>query len=349
VDISIAGLPVLRCAACKKDFLPDNSRFAIIENYKRATENGARSVTVTRQKLTKDFGYAKVPFLYDPDDYYYIPGLVRTFSVGFLTPVFFNKEVLLKYDASPTCRVKFASPTYGTIDGENFSISFGINKNGSVVMWLGDIAGLPEPEQYYLRSENVDSDHSVGSEFYDGQIECIYTELPTESKLFNLRSEFVDACFQKFGMKIAHLDKEVIDLTGNFNAPVVDSEKERRHVADTLNKIYIESFDNGALGTIISKTGGDPKTLGSLKRLQTVLESIAADADVAKLLSPFFTLYDLRVAYSHLTSAEKAKAVLKTVTDRLAMPEGSGLLAIYDRLLKELANSFEKLTELVKM
>jgi hypothetical protein len=31
------------------------------------------------------------------------------------------------------------------------------------------------------------------------------------------------------------------------------------------------------------------------------------------------------------------------------MPEDSGLLAIYDRLLKELANSFEKLTELVKM
>lgn len=139
VDISIAGLPVLRCAACNKDFLPDNSRFAISEHYKRATENGVCSVTVTRRKLTKDFGFTKVPFLYDPDDYYYIPGLERTFSVGFLTPVFFNKEVLLKYDASPTCQVKFASPTYGTIDGESFSISFGINKNGRVVMWLGDI------------------------------------------------------------------------------------------------------------------------------------------------------------------------------------------------------------------
>jgi hypothetical protein len=91
------------------------------------------------RKLTKDFGFTKVPFLYDPDDYYYIPGLERTFSVGFLTPVFFDKEVLLKYDASPTCQVKFASPTYGTIDGESFSISFGINKNGRVVMWLGDI------------------------------------------------------------------------------------------------------------------------------------------------------------------------------------------------------------------
>lgn len=37
-------------------------------------------------------------------------------------------------------------------------------------MWLGDIARLPDAEQYYLRSENIDSDHSIGSEFYDGQI-----------------------------------------------------------------------------------------------------------------------------------------------------------------------------------
>jgi hypothetical protein len=168
VDISIAGLPVLRCADCNKDYLPDKSRFAIIEHHEHASEKGLSSVTVTRLKLTQDFGFTKIRLLYDIDDYYYIPGLERPFNVGFLTPVYFNRKVLLKYDASPNCRVKFASPTYGTIDGEAFSISFGINKNGKVIMWLGDIAKLPEPEQYYLRSENVESDHSIGSEFYDG-------------------------------------------------------------------------------------------------------------------------------------------------------------------------------------
>ena len=333
---------------CNKDYLLDGSRVAIIELHKRAREKGISSVTVTRRKLVKDFRFTKIPFLYDADDYYYIPGLKRSFHDGFLTPVYFNREVLLKYDASPTCRVKFASPTYGTIDGDVFSISFGINKNGKVVMWLGDIAGLPEPEQYYLRSHNVESDHSIGSEFYDGQIECIYTPLPVQSQLFKMRSEFVDACFQKFGVKIAHLDNEVVDLASSFNPPVVDTEKERRHVADTLNKIYIESLDSGALGAIISKAGGDPKNLRSLKRLQTALESIDGAADVPKLLSPFFALYDLRVAYSHLTPADTAKAVLKTVTDRLALAEGSGLLVIYERLLEEMAYSFEKLTALVK-
>jgi hypothetical protein len=349
VDISIVGLPVLRCVGCNKDYLPDRSRFAIIDHQQRATENGVSSVTVTRHKLIKNFELTKIPFLYDADDYYYIPGLEQPFNVGSLTPVYFNREVLLKYDASPTYSVKFASPTYGTINSEVFSISFGINKNNKVIMWLGDIAKLPEPEQHYLRSENIESDHSIGSQFYDGQIESIFTPPPVESNLFKLRSEFVDACFKKFGIKIAHLNNEVMDLAATLSAPVVDTEKERRHVADTLNKIYVESLDSGALGTIISRAGGDPKNLGSLKRLQIVLEAVDSNADVPKLLSSFFALYDLRVAYSHLTPHGKARATLKTVTDRLAIAEGSGLPVIYERLLEEIGSSFEKLTKFVNL
>jgi hypothetical protein len=348
IDIRITGLPYLRCNACKQDYLPDRSRLVIIEQHRRATEKGVTTVNITRQKITKNFGFTKIPFIYDADDYYYIPGLKRPFDIGFLTPVFFNKEVLLKYDASPTYRVKFASPTYGEIiQGDSFSIPFGINKNRRVVMWLGDIAKLPEAEQYYLRSENIDSDHAIGSEFYDGQIECIFTEPSKEAKLFSLRSEFIEACFKRFGIKIALLDDEVVNLALSFNPPVNDTEKERRHLADTLNKIYIESLDNSGLGTLLRSLGGDPKSLGSLKRLQAVLQS-STGGDITKLLSPFFVLYDLRVGYSHLTSADKAVEILKTVTDRLGMPKDSGFLSIYNRVLEELSNSLERLTELVK-
>ena len=85
--------------------------------------------------------------------------------------------MLLKYDNSPDYRVKFASTSYGSIDTQEESISFGLNRHGHIVMWLGDIAKLPENELYYLRSENIPSDHSLGSEFYDGQIEVKFSEL----------------------------------------------------------------------------------------------------------------------------------------------------------------------------
>ncbi|MGW1424649.1 hypothetical protein ACWAT4_31515 [Bradyrhizobium manausense] len=227
-------------------------------------------------------------------------------------------------------------------------IAFGINKHGKLVMWLGDIAKLPESEQYYLRSENVPSDHSIGSEFYEAQIDCIYTPASLENNLFALRSAFLEACADKFGMKIAHLDTEVYDLALGFIGPVIDTEKARTHVADTLNKIYIESFDNGALGAIMTKAGVDPKNLGSLKRLQAVLTSIADDKVIATTLSPFYVLYDLRVAYSHLTPATSAAAKLKLVTDRLGIKEGAGLMAIYGALMAAMTTAFEKLIDIVK-
>lgn len=72
-------------------------------------------MTVTRNKTNQDFGFGVAPFIYDSDDYKYIPGLKRPWDEGFLTPVFFNREVLLKYDSSPIYRLSFASTTYGEI------------------------------------------------------------------------------------------------------------------------------------------------------------------------------------------------------------------------------------------
>lgn len=349
VHIRVEGLPVLRCPACNREHLPDGSRFAVLRLHEQAMERGAPAVSVKRKKRTDTFtNFTDVPFRYDADDYFYIPGLERPYDVGFLTPIFFNREVLLKYDSSPRYRVLFASTTYGTIYSDEDVISFGVNRHGKVFMWLGDIAKMPDAEQYYLRSENVPSDHSIGGEFYDGQIECKFTPITAENALFQARSEFIEACYLRLKTKIAQLDAEVVTLSLQFNAPIVDTEKERRHVADTLNKIYLESLDSGALGTILKGLGGDPKELGSLKRLQSVLTAVTTGLDVAALLSPFFVLYDLRVAYSHLTSAGKSGAIMETVTDRLGLRRNADLFAIYGRIVPAMTESFERLTGALK-
>jgi hypothetical protein len=350
VEVSIVGLPVLRCPNCKRDYLPDRSRFSIIELHRRAITKGSAVAHAVRKKLSENYKFTDIPFLYDADDYRYLPGLERKSDVGFLTPVFFNRNVLLKYDHAPDYRVRFASTTYGdivSVSGE--SISFGINRHGKVVMWLGDIATLPESEQYYLRSENIQSDHSIGSEFYDGQIECIFTEPSEENKLFALRSRFIEACFKKFSAKIAHLDEEVVALSLAFNRPIIDTEKERRHVADSLNKIFLESMDNVELGNLVKKYGGEAKGTGSLKRLQALLEVVTSGADISTILMPFFVLYDLRVAYSHLASSAGQLEILETVTSRLGIHSASGLLEIYSQLTKELVASYEQLLTVLRV
>ena len=255
--------------------------------------------------------------------------------------------MLLKYDVTPGYQVKFASATYGTIYGDDFYISFGVNKNGKVIMWLGDIAKLPEKEQYYLKSENVASDHSIASEFYDGQIDVQFTDRPPEGELFGQRSELLAAMAARLGFKVAHLDDEVINLAVALNPPIHDTPKERRHIADTLNKIYVESWDNNTLAKAITGFGGNPASLGSLKRLQLVLQHLAPAADIPTLLSPLYVLYDFRVAAAHLASDKSATEKMKTVTDRLGLPEGSDLHAIYTELIKQLLISFQQLVPVV--
>ncbi len=339
---------MLRCKACSKEQLPDLSQAAILHTHEQATKKNSPRVNVQRRKRTNDFGFTTVKFQYDPDDYFYIPGLTRPWDEGFLQPVFFSRRVLLKYDNSPEYSVQFASTTYGTIYTGSEYISFGINQYGNVVMWLGDIAKLPEAEQYYLRSENIPSDHSIGSEFYDGQIEVKFTDPSIENNLFAQRSEFVDACFSRFGVKIAHLDQEALELAQVFNPPLVDTPKERRHVADVLNKIYLESLDNGALDKISSSIGARNLGSGSLKRLQSILEKIAPTENVAQILSPLFVLYDLRVIYSHLTSSNKSATSLAAIASRLGIPQDSGLADVYRSLMQQLRECFQKLTELIK-
>jgi hypothetical protein len=93
--------------------------------------------------------------------------------------------------------------------------------------------------------------------------------------------------------------------------------------------------------------GGDPKSLGSLKRLQGLLERALPGEDINSLLSPLYVLYDLRVAYSHLTSAERQRDVFQTVVDRLGIDASVGLTHLYDRLIEALIAAFERLAELV--
>lgn len=347
VDIAITGLPVLRCDACKKDYLPDQSRFAIIRLHEQCVSKGSAGVNVTRRKLEDRYPFTDVPFRYDADDYNYLPGL-KGQGDGFLTPVFFRRGVLLKYDTAPGYRLNFASRTYGTIiTDQDEQVSFGINKNGLVLMWLGDIATLPVQEQYYLLSENVDSDHSIGSEFYDGQLECVFSDPTPENDLLAARTEFHEAARKCFGTPLAHLEAEVVAIALDFIKPLTDSIKNRQHAADALNKIHLESLDNNELGKRLTAAGVDPKKLGGLKRLQALLETRPSSSSVAGLLSPFYVLYDLRVASLHLSSTESASDKMDTITSRLNLPNGAPFFAIFDALVKQMTASYRGLVALL--
>jgi hypothetical protein len=70
-------------------------------------------------------------------------------------------------------------------------------------------------------------------------------------------------------------------------------------------------------------------------------------SNISEMMSPFYVLYDLRVAFSHLGSEKGSQESLQYVQKRLALGESAGLLDIYDRLIVELSAAFKKITAVV--
>lgn len=91
-----------------------------------------------------------------------------------------------------------------------------------------------------------------------------------------------------------------------------------------------------------------PNSSGSLKRLQAILESKDGSGLVGTALSPFYVTYDLRIAYSHLTSASRRQELLETAADRLGLVKDARLDAIYSAILSQMIASMEKLKSLLQ-
>jgi hypothetical protein len=344
ISIVVHSLPTLACPNCGSTYLPDRSRFGILRSFEEAQKRGQSHVQVTRRKITETFAFTKVPFIYDPDDYYYIPGLTREWDRGFLTPVFFNRRVLIKFDHSDEYALRFASRTYGSISTDANMISFGINPNNKAVFWLGDIAQLPEAEQYYLRSENVESDHRIGSEFYDGQIECKFTDSSDEDAVVAARSAFLEAAKRHFRIPLSHLDEETLDALKDFYPPTAFTDREQQRLSTLINQVCVESLDAKALKQLLSDRGIDSENLRSLKRLERLLECEFPGSGIPATVTPLFIVYDLRVASAHLTSRARATELVASARERLGLQAQAPFAEIYKALLTQLAGAFQSLS-----
>jgi hypothetical protein len=310
-------------------------------------EKGQKNHEETVPKLpNRTFAHCKLKFLYDPRDYYYIPGLYRSSEDGYLTPVFFNKEVLLKYIHHPNYAADLASDTSGIIHTEDGRfVSFGINRSGRVVMWLGDIGTLPENEQHYLRSENIDSDHDIASEFYESQIEVIFTNPSKERIMLRARHEMIKRALEIFSVKVAHLELETVPILKQMIRPVVWDRQTFGRVIDAMNKIMIESIDNKGLRSDLFKMDAsfDPKSLKGISLFRAWLER-KGFTDVEQTISPLIALNGFRIVFDHLLSSTAEQERLSDICGKLRLPpDCRNWEEIYDTLIVGLQKMYERI------
>jgi hypothetical protein len=188
-------------------------------------------------------------FEFDPND--------ALFGDEFLTPVYFCKEVLVRYLYDPRFHCDFSSDTYGQIHGDGFSMPFGINKSGDVLAWLGDVRRLPEKEQSYWRGENKPSAHDPQSEFFDAQVKAVFTPPTAAIRCLNAIAELNAACHRRFGVHLYHerpLESRLQD-TRRYRRLVIGSEDDFKRFLSELNEIINEAVDHSAVRALLTKSG----------------------------------------------------------------------------------------------
>ena len=352
IHVDLNEMPLLHCPQCKLIFLPDHAKRIVGYFVEQAHKGNKLQVKVqpTGAK-TKRFAFGSVEFTYSALDHDFIPGLERPWKEGFLTPVFFNAAVLNKYAQEPSYQLDLFSDTYGSITKpDEINIQFGINRSGKVIMWLGDIATLPENEQYYLRSENVDSDHDIYSEFYDAQIGCVFSEPSIENRVMHARLKLNERCKERFGSELYQLPGEISRVIEGLHRPLFWEEKHIGPAAESFNRIMVESLNVSMLRQRLEPhiPKNDLKNLKGMKLLELWLLYGLGAADASVLMLPFFVLYDFRILMCHLASDETREKSLASINERLGIdPASTRLDSIYFGLLPKITASLESIMALI--
>jgi hypothetical protein len=355
--IEFEKYPFLKCEKCSIFYLSNITKRIALHYFNKASKNSRKhvknkaSVGEIRNKWHKEIEfYKKVKyFKYDPIDYIFIPGLRRSYNEGYLTPVFFSKDVLSRYYNHPNYLVTFGSDTYGSIRMPGRIVSFGVNRNEKIIMWLGEVIDLPKSEKKYLLAHNEKSDHDIGSEFYEGQIEAKFTDFTKEQKIIEISNKLSHVIFKKWQIKLLVLSNESISILRKIKQPIFYNREEIGKNLEALNKLLIERINsNDIKNDLVDTFQIDKDTLkgkGSLKIFQLWLEKRCNSESISKIVTPLFVLYDFRQIVDHVHSDKNKKRIMNSCLRRLSLNQTTNIKEFYETLLFKLSNCYQKLIE----
>jgi len=279
-----------------------------------------------------------------------------------LTPVYFDRRALIYFISIPDYEVDIFSETYGHLakkDPEgiyqyDWSIPFGFNSNGKLVLWLGDINYLDNQSQAILKGFNVDSDHLlINSQFYQAQMMCIFSEPIKESQVLSNKDSFIRNIKNKYNIDLAHLNQECILHSKNINRPIVFTEQSVSGVINALDKVLVEGFSVDQLKrlyeVLYSELERDKQynKWQSIRLIKEVLlklcEELENAVDVETLISPLYILHDYRIYFDHLLSKDKQEETKKHIVNTLNVEDFSQQEKIYHEEVDRLNKLFQYL------
>lgn len=241
------------------------------------------------------------------------PGMRRSdYNPQFLTPVFFDPEVLLRYFYRfNDTEITFYSETYGGISSSDFHMAFGINENGKVIAWYGDLKDLPSKEKALFQGHNCASDHKIDSEFFDAQMNVVYTSPIKEIQLIRSLEEINALCSSRYGFSpfLTKIDIKLLRRhASKYKRTSFGNLDDVKMAVNDWNQSLIESIDKDSIRGFLQERGVSLSSqIGSNKVLERFVIDILGDTN--NTIAPMFYLYDLRIWATHKDAEENFQKV----------------------------------------
>jgi hypothetical protein len=234
-----------------------------------------------------------------------------------ISPVFFKRAVLLKYQSDPD---KYEIEDRRVICRGAWDLRIGLNDAEQVQVYLKDLGQLPYQEQLYWKSFNEDPKDGVSESIFrtDFLGEWYQDQDPLRG-LKELLDEFAKATHSGNKVDIWHKPfGSDTNLPSQIHYLATESPIEWETSIARLDKFVVEGFDKSKLKAIAEQEKiPNAKDLGSLKLLREVLLARGVDSHLVSIvIEPLFELNTLR---SHTGSHRKGteadqmiKAIRKT-------------------------------------
>lgn len=261
----------------------------------------------------------------------------NTRNGDYLTPVFFRRDVLLRYYQDPN---KYTVEDGLLRCGSFWAVRIDNDHQDHVMVWLGDLGrDLPELERHYWVSFNVAPTTRISRTAIGRQIMGRFSvaESP-ELRFKSAYASFKESWLIRFGWTLfLELQAEDQHVMQRLRMPLNDNQSEFEDQVLGLVKIMIEALDEGAIQKQLSSKTKGAKSITKLEEWLTQEGYPFLQRDIQF----FRRLQKLRNKVSaHLKGPNYAKEIANLVINKDKVQEMGQLFMDAERFLNDLANHF---------
>lgn len=199
---------------------------------------------------------------------------------SFLTPVYFNREVLIKYYQEPS-RYKVSNSGIGCLDLWHLPID--ITEEELVHVWLGDLGRIPYREQLHWRQFNVSPRGTITKYRFLRDFMAEFAE-PTDAPVYYFRVAFEkiqQEAKARYGEELfLDLDEKDRHAYQTLHLPLTEEWKEFDELVQVLAKITVDSLNVRLLSRESGQKIDKRSIKGSIDLLEVYLSKIGIKENI---------------------------------------------------------------------